>query len=500
MINLVQQNTAARSIKKTNDANNNPKTAIQRSASLEEPAPSSSPPSKVSVSRIALPLHTNIIDVLSPPNSPLSAITHDQEHIHTCSNRTAFTWQDTNQERLNHHVCQEKPRGQEPSECKISECFRDADICGDNVNATVAADSNHSIQHKLLQLLRYKLNTCSDLDDEYEEMDQWMTVCPKDNDTTHKKTTPTQQNNNNGNCDGSGNNQNNRSSGGGGNGSQSAFNGSKEKDDDDDDDKESKSDPETDNDGDEDDETNRFIYFLMHQIVNCDDVKLREELSSFSPVSIGKVLLGIQDLNDQRLRISKIMNQNAKHQKKGKMQHNKTQMMDFRLQIKSQYQMHQTFTSNVIPLKVQISAIDPDLDVDVQAGLVYDYIIKLLAINKDNCYVDRDTMQIFNLGLRLTHSAQDAYFIAQRQRRDRRGHDWLVEKVLSTTEICTEHNHIKPNDLPTPIDISHEMKQMEEQIMKLKTQSNVLEDTKWNKIHIYNKRNNKRRMQLMYTN
>eukprot|EP01083_Nonionella_stella_P119291 356492_1 len=102
MINLVQQNTAARSIKSydlIDEIHVTIMTAIQRSASLEEPAPSSSPPSKVSVSRIALPLHTNIIDVLSPPNSPLSAITHDQEHIHTCSNRTAFTWQDTNQER-----------------------------------------------------------------------------------------------------------------------------------------------------------------------------------------------------------------------------------------------------------------------------------------------------------------------------------------------------------------------------------------------------------------
>eukprot|EP01083_Nonionella_stella_P158400 515584_1 len=55
-------------------------------------------------------------------------------------------------------------------------------------------DPKKSVHHKLLQSLRYKVHTmpspCLDSEDEYEEMNEWMVVCPTDKDTPRTNASP----------------------------------------------------------------------------------------------------------------------------------------------------------------------------------------------------------------------------------------------------------------------------------------------------------------------
>eukprot|EP01083_Nonionella_stella_P259509 885992_1 len=369
-----------------------------------------------------------------------------------------------------------------------------------------------SIQHKLLQSLRCRVNTLSlirsESVDEYNEMDHCMTVYPTDNNTHYKKTMPTQQKDNNGND--KSDNHGHKSGGGwsnGDSGSASGFNGSEQGDDDDDDNKESKSDTQEHHDEDKnaDDETDRFIRFLADH-VECDDMKLREalELSTFSDTCVKTVFAEIQKMHDQKIRISIIRQsmRNKEEQKKSKIQHPSPSVLRFNSsQIKSQYHMIPSFTAKEIPSKIiGIPAIDSGLDLG--GHMARDYVLKSLAINENNCYANaEDTMRIFNFGLHLKQSKQDAYFVTKR--RSRKGSVvWSVDEILTETEICSKYCDIDLNDLrdPNRIDTSYEIKQVEEEIMKLKaSQSNILQDTKWNKIPIYNKENHKRRMQLMYS-
>eukprot|EP01083_Nonionella_stella_P124864 377313_1 len=300
---------------------------------------------------------------------------------------------------------------QEPLETKSNDCtcVNETDICKDNVDGRVEihvsqTNPKKSVHRKLLQSLRYKVHAmpspCLDPGDEYDEMNEWMFVCPTDKDASRAKVTPTQQNSNNNRDrderDKNGNNDRQYNRSGGSNGSGSGFNGS-DKTNDDDDNKESKDDTEDDHDGhrNEDDETDQFIYFLMHKIDLCDDVELRDVLSSFSDACMDKVLAGIQTVYNQKKRISKMRqsmvdSMRIKKQKKkkksksgswSKMQRNMPLNMDIQslnpLQIKSQYQLHKSFTSDVIPTKViGIPAIGSDVDI---GRIAYDYIIKSVA-------------------------------------------------------------------------------------------------------------------------
>eukprot|EP01083_Nonionella_stella_P301554 1035240_1 len=211
---------------------------------------------------------------------------------------------------------------QEPLETKSNDCtcVNETDICKDNVDGRVQihvsqTNPKKSVHRKLLQSLRYKVHAmpspCLDPGDEYDEMNEWMFVCPTDKDASRAKVTPTQQNSNNNRDrderDKNGNNDRQYNRSGGSNGSGSGFNGS-DKTNDDDDNKESKDDTEDDHDGhrNEDDETDQFIYFLMHKIDLCDDVELRDVLSSFSDACMDKVLAGIQTVYNQKKRISKM--------------------------------------------------------------------------------------------------------------------------------------------------------------------------------------------------
>eukprot|EP01083_Nonionella_stella_P260680 888483_1 len=363
---------------------------------------------------------------------------------------------------------------------------------------------------------------CLDSEDEYEEMNECMTVCPMDKDVARTNTTQT---NNNGNSDESDKNGNNNNIdptefSGGSNGSESGFTGSGNRDDDDDKDEEKESTDDTEDDHNEhrneDDETDQFIYFLMHKIETCDDLELREVLSSFSDACMDKVLGSIETVYSQKIRISKMRRSMAdsmrmkkqkptkKKKKKSKswckMQRNMQSLNP--LHITSQYQMYISFTRDVIPSKViGIPAIGSDVSVRNISRISYDYIIKSVAINEDNCYVNpQNTMQIFHFGLHLKSSKQDAYFIATRQYRDRRRYDWLVNEILTKPEICAKYSDITLDELPSAyrIDTSYEIKQVEEEIMKLKGQPQ--RNIAWNKIHIFGEKNNKRRMQLMYNN
>eukprot|EP01083_Nonionella_stella_P107441 311210_1 len=248
--------------------------------------------------------------------------------------------------------------------------------------------------------------------DQYEEMNEWVTVCPTDKDTTRTKTTPTQPNNgrNNDESDENGNNGcNHNKSGGESNGSRSGFNGSGNRDDDDDKDEENKPKNNTEDD-DEDGEIDRFMYFLTHTIKTCDDAELRVVLSTFSNACIEKVLAGIQDVYNQKIRISKMRQpMRTKKLKQKKRYHFKSNSANDRepisnlnsLQIKSQYQITKSFTNDIIPSKViGIPAIGSDLSVGDIGRIAYDYIIKSVAINEDNCYVNpKNTMRVFNFGL-----------------------------------------------------------------------------------------------------
>eukprot|EP01083_Nonionella_stella_P067267 177785_1 len=274
---------------------------------------------------------------------------------------------------------------------------------------------NKSIQNALLQSLRYRINErpfmaimCSDSENESEDMDQWMMMCPSGN-AGHYTTPPKQQNNHDNNkdandqSDSNDNNQsnhnepNNRDSFGSGSGS----NGSNDDDkDSDEDDKESK-DPNEDDETNES-ETDQFVYFLMNDIEKCDDTKLCEVLSSFSDACINKVLAGIQDVYNKKIQIDKARQAMTKPNKKKKTSKSKPKIRRHAdsniqclnpLQIRSQYQIYTSFTAEYMPSKlIEMSSIDSDADV---AGIAYDYVIKSLAINRDNCYVNpEDTLKV----------------------------------------------------------------------------------------------------------
>eukprot|EP01084_Bolivina_argentea_P245365 410821_1 len=228
----------------------------------------------------------------------------------------------------------ENPFDRDAMKDQLSACVIETDICEANVEGRVQVDVSQAnakkpTLHKVLQSLRYKVHampsSCLDLEDEYEEMNEWMTVCPTDKDATRTKATPTHQNNNRDSDESDKNGNNNSSnpnkSGGRSNGSGSGFNGSDNHDDDDDKDEEKESKDHTEDDHNEyqneDDETDQFTYFLMHTIETCNDAELRVVLSSFSDSCMDKVLECIQTVYNQKIRVSK-MRQSMKGVKKQK--------------------------------------------------------------------------------------------------------------------------------------------------------------------------------------
>eukprot|EP01083_Nonionella_stella_P240518 840732_1 len=92
MINLAQQNTAARSTKTTNDTINNRRMLIQRSVSIDEPVPSFSSPPNVSGLRITMPKRTTTTERVLPTVSELKQDDSDEKHDVTECNTNTLAW------------------------------------------------------------------------------------------------------------------------------------------------------------------------------------------------------------------------------------------------------------------------------------------------------------------------------------------------------------------------------------------------------------------------